>query len=344
MTIKVDVTFHPEWWHKYTGVSFREEFFTDPDYRIECDIKMRKVLYEKFGDLGLGEKEPKPRPIIGSDLIASGYLFSNMMGCNVRYFDAQPPEVICANLPESSIALLEVEKSLQSQVWQQTVKQFEVLQKKFGYVESHINLQGVQNIALDLRGNELFIDYYENPEMLNKLLQVITQTMIQTGRYITSGSKVSSHGVTAITRLVMPEVYLTSNCTVEMISNDIYEEFLLPSDIQLSQEFKPFGIHHCGKSMEHVVEGYKKVKGLKFAEVGAGSNISEVRLALPEIFLNLRYSPVKIKTATENEVMTDIENMAKAAVHQYSISCVGIDSEVEDEKVRNFIQCVQSIK
>lgn len=344
MAIKVDVTFHPEWWHKHAKVSFREEFFTDPDYRIDCDIKMRKVLYEKFGDLGLGEKEPKPRPIMGSNLIASGYLFSGMMGCSIRYFESKPPEVICANMTENSIDLLDKNKILNHELWQQTLKQFETLEKKYGYVESHINLQGVQNIAFDLRGNELFIDYYENPELVKKLVEVITRMMIDTGKFITARSKVSSHGVTAITGLVMPDVYLTSNCTVEMISNDIYEEFLLQADNQLSQEFKPFGIHHCGKSMEHVIDGYKRVKGLKFAEVGAGSNIAAVRQALPGVFLNLRYSPVKIKTASENEIVTDIENMARATGELYSISCVGIDSEVNDQQVKNFINCVKSIK
>ena len=92
------------------------------------------------------------------------------------------------------------------------------------------------------------------------------------------------------------------------------------------------------------VNGYKKVKGLKFAEVGAGSNIAAVRLALPEVFLNLRYSPVKIKTADENEIINDIGSMARAAGELYSISCVGIDSEVNDQQVRNFINSVKNIK
>lgn len=117
----------------------------------------------------------------------------------------------------------------------------------------------------------------------------------------------------------MPDVYLTSNCTVEMISRKIYEDFLLPADIKLAEEFKPFGIHHCGQTMEHVADGYKKVKILAFAEVGAGSDILKVRQALPGVFLNLRYSPVKIKTATQSELMHELEEMAAAAGVLFSI-------------------------
>ena len=57
---------------------------------------------------------------------------------------------------------------------------------------------------------------------------------------------------TGIVRQVMPENYLTSNCSVEMVSNACYEEFLLPHDLRLAAEFPCLGIHHCGQSMEPV--------------------------------------------------------------------------------------------
>jgi hypothetical protein len=53
MGIPYDITFHPKWWHKNAGVSFDKEFFFDNDYRIEADIRMRRILYEKFGEFGV---------------------------------------------------------------------------------------------------------------------------------------------------------------------------------------------------------------------------------------------------------------------------------------------------
>ncbi len=44
-----------------------------------------------------------------------------------------------------------------------------------------------------------------------------------------------------------------------MVSLETYKEFLLPYDKILAEKFQPFGIHHCGKTMEHVVEGYAEV-------------------------------------------------------------------------------------
>lgn len=57
--MQYDITFHPSWWHKNVGICFSQEFFDDPGYRMECDIKMRKALYERFGAYGIGEKDPR---------------------------------------------------------------------------------------------------------------------------------------------------------------------------------------------------------------------------------------------------------------------------------------------
>lgn len=83
--MRYDITFHPSWWHKNAGVDFTQEFFDDPRYRMECDVRMRKTLYEHFGDYGIGDKEPKRRPLLGTDLLAAGYLHSEILGCRIRF-------------------------------------------------------------------------------------------------------------------------------------------------------------------------------------------------------------------------------------------------------------------
>lgn len=339
MSIQVDITFHPSWWHKNVGVCFDQDFFYNPDYRISADIKMRQVLFDKFGDLGMFENHPLPRPILGSDLIASGFLYSEILGCEVRYSKNNPPEVLCKNMNDLDIEKLKAPVLDNSEVWQKIEKQIEHLTNRFGYVEPNINLMGIQNIALDLRGSELFIDYHEKPELAHHLLKICTELSIDIGSRFAKLNKVVSGGVTAIVKKTMPDTYITSNCTVEMISLETYKEFLLPFDKKLSEAFKPFGIHHCGKTMEHIVDGYKLIEDLAFAEVGAFSDIGYVRKQLPNAFLNARYSPVKLKDVSDKELKSDIIKMiaAEKPYDELSVSCVGIDSEVSDEQVRKFL-------
>jgi hypothetical protein len=131
-----------------------------------------------------------------------------------------------------------------------------------------------------------------------------------------------------------------------MISEKTYIDFLLPYDQMLANAFGSLGMHHCGATMEHVVRGYSKIKGLSFVEVGAFSDIAEVRKVLPGIPMNARYSPVKLINASYDEIHNDVEKMLKAGKTQqgnFSISCVGIGDQVSDRQVTSFLKACSSI-
>lgn len=331
--MKTDVTFHPSWWYKNAGIHFSYEFFNDPEYRIDCDVKMRKVLYDRFGKYGLGEKNPAKRPLIGSDLIAAGYLHSEIFGCEIKYQDDNSPQVVCLELEDSTSI---VKPDLKSNViWKKTQKQIEYLQDKYGRVETYVNLMGIQNIAMDILGQNLFINYFTEPQEIDELLNKITQITLEIGKTFESLSSDVSGGVTSIIRKTNPDNYLTSNCSVELISNDTYEKFLLKYDQILADEFKNFGVHHCGQTMEHVIDGYSKIKGLSFIEVGAGGDMKIIREKLPNIFINARYSPVSLIDAGVDDIAKEIQslvNNGKSNEGQLSISCVGIDALVSETK------------
>lgn len=338
--MKYDITFHPKWWYKNAGIHFTRDFFDDPEYRMECDVKMRKCLYEHFGKYEIGEKSPEKRPLLGSDLLAAGYLYSQLMGCEIIYEEDNSPQVVCMGRDEDSIDDLKAPDLDNSPIWQATRKQIDYLTEHYGRVESHINLQGIQNIAMDIMGQELMVSYYTNPEDVENLLSQITKMTIDIGKRLKKVSPALSAGVTAIVKQTVPECYLTSNCSVEMISNDLYEEFLLPHDRLLAKTFPYFGIHHCGQTMEHVVDGYSKIPELVFAEVGAGSDMKKVREKLPNVFLNARYSPARLMTASYEEMEAEIQALVRDGNNpagQISISCVGIDGEATDTQILNFL-------
>lgn len=345
--MRYDITFHPSWWHKNAGVDFTQEFFDDPRYRIECDVRMRKTLYEHFGDYGIGEKEPKRRPLLGTDLLAAGYLHSEILGCRIRFQADNSPQVECLNLDEDAIGEVKVPNLDESPVWAGIQKQMDYLKERFGYVETYVNLMGIQNIAMDLMGQEVLLSYYTAPEEVETLLEKITELSLEVGKRFYRLSGDISGGVTAIVRRTVPDVYLTSNCSVEMVSNDIYEKFLLKHDRRLADAFGHFGIHHCGKSMEHVVDGYSRIKNLAFAEVGAFSDIKAVRGKLPGVFLNARYSPVRLMSASETQITEEVQALVRDGQEngrKVSVSCVGIDSQVPDTQIRYFLRACREIK
>ena len=70
-SILVEIVFNPNWWYQTAGITFDESFYFDPAMRIRNNVIMRQLLYERFGEMGMGEADLQPRPIIGSQHVAA---------------------------------------------------------------------------------------------------------------------------------------------------------------------------------------------------------------------------------------------------------------------------------
>lgn len=343
--MRYDVAFHPSWFHKHAGVDFSQPFWDDPQTRIKADITMRRTLWEKFGRFGLGEENPQPRPLLGSDELACGYLFSEMLGCEIRYKPDDSPQVVCARLDDDACFALEAPDFETSGVWRRTQEQIDALRARFGRVETYVNLMGVQNIAMDLRGSDLLADYYDEESPAAHLLDVACATMLEGGKRLTALTPRVSAGVTNVVRHVCPDVFLTSNCSVEMVSRETYEQMLLPHDERLARAFAPFGIHHCGQTAEHVVQAYARVPNLAFFESGAGSDLAKVRDALPpNVQINQRVSPVRMAAMTDEQIRTEIAGyQAILPDGRLSVSVAGVDGAMPDSRIEAFLSACREI-
>lgn len=346
-SIPYDITFHPGWWHENAGVCFDEPFFYDAAYRIECDVAMRRVLHARFGAWGLGEESPQRRPILWTDLLASGFLFSAMCGCEIAFAKDAPPEVLCANLPLERAAALTAGEALQTGWWRETLRQAQALQAEFGHVLPCVNLQGVQNLALDLRGEALFLDYYDEPELAHRMLAACCELIVQATGQLWRYSPAVSAGVTAIVKQVFPEGFVHSDCSADMVSADCFDEFLLPYELRLAEAFRPYGIHHCGAHMERLAASYAKIPDLAFAEVGAGSDVAEVCRVMPEgVHLSLRISPVMLKTAAPADIADAVRLLIAACGgrQNISMSCVGIDAGTPEENITCLLEAMRQTR
>ena len=344
--VPVDVTFHPSWWHEHAGIDFSQRFFEDPAYRIDADMNMRRVLYERFGDLGFGEDDPKPRPLLDSDLLAGEYVQAQILGCDIRYSPDSLPEPLCLNLSAHEAEQLGVPDVRKTSAWESLERQIAWLYEQYGYVESFVDLHGVQNLALSIRGMQLFEDYYSRPELARHILTVCARTIAETATCLREVSECIGIGVTSIIRQVDKRLYVTSNCSLDMVSRDIYESFLLEHDAMLSRRFQPFGIHHCGGSFHRFAQIYAEISGVSFVEAGAFSDLKAARAAFPGTWINARYSPVRLRECSKEQLVGELKQMACDAqpASLLSFSCVGIDSDTDDQQVRLFLDIAKHLE
>lgn len=327
--IPLGVGFYPDWWLKNYGIAFDKTYYDDPDYRVDVQAGMQKALYERFGDVGLGNPAPPPRPLITYGMVMLPAVF----GCEIIFKEDALPWAMPLNLSKETCDRLVKPDLTRTSPMKDILAQITHLKSKYGRVTGDINVTGVQNLALKLRGEELYIDYFEDPEFSHRLLRFCTECIIDLWKLV---YPITGTGAVDVTPMCDPSIYCVPNCTVEQISGFTYEEFGLPYDNILAEACHPFGIHHCG-NMDPVVEQYARVKNLVFVEAGFGTDFAASRRILgPQIAFNARISPVLMKNGTADEVAAAVKNAIDqgAPLENYSIDTVGLTHGVPDENVR----------
>jgi hypothetical protein len=344
--LPVEIVFHPSWWSKHYGIKFDEPFFFDPLTRVERERQMRAALHARFGDCGLGEANAAPRPVIGPVHLAAGFLPSAVLGCTIRYYDDASPEVIPANLTDDQVTALQVPDLESNFAFKKLIGLMDTLEAQYGKIEGDVNWEGVQNVALNLRGQQLFIDYYENPALARRLLDVAARAIEAMAQYVRRRTGSTSVAVNRIVGAVDARISLHSNCTVAMISARTYREYLLAYDQQLARDLYPYGIHHCGVDMHKVRNEYARVEGAEFFDVGWGSDVAACRAALPNAIFSLRMSPVRVAMLARDEVAADVEALLRAAgpLERAALCCINLDDRTPDENVRAMFQVVEQYR
>ena len=172
--IPMDIVLGPAWWYKHEGITFDEDFFFHPAKRVEAERKMEQVLHKRWGRFGLGSDYDKDLPQVGAVHLAAGFLLSEMLGCRVEYKADTPPQVIPA---ERTDFHLDPEDAFSSDAFHRFVRLTDSLKEKYGYLVGDVNWSGVLNLALDWRGSNLFMDFFDKGDEIREFFQKISQVV-----------------------------------------------------------------------------------------------------------------------------------------------------------------------
>jgi hypothetical protein len=341
--LPIDVVFHPNWWNKNYGLSFDRDFFYDPDRRVSQEQRMRQLLFERFGDLGLGQENAPRRPIIGPILMGSGYIVQEILGCDIKYQEDGNPTVVQRNMSEAEARELQVpEKITDTPPMRRLVALMDALEAEFDYLQGDVPMHSVVNVGIDLRGEDYFIDLIENPALIAHLHTVISRTIYEVARYVKARTGSTSISVNRTIASFDPSILTLPNCSLQMISPEMYEGLFLEYDVWLGQQLPPVGFHHCGDNA-HLFAPYYAKAGAVYLDVGCGSDIAACRAALPEAWLGLRLDPVKMLTSTADQAAAEVEKVLQAhgePWNKVALCCINMDHGTPDEAIRAMFQTV----
>lgn len=341
--LPVEVVFHPSWWHKQAGISFDPDFYFHPGRRVEDERRMEEVLYEKYGDLGLGEDRGRDIPWVGNVHNAAGFLLSEMLGCRVEYPEDGPPLVIPAGQANLD---LDEEAAFESPAFRRFTALVKALADRFGFVKGDVNWGGILNLALDLRGQDIFLDMADRPDEAAAYFARIGRVIDRFTSYVASRTGTTSISVNRTVRHLADPVFLHSECALTMISTAYYRRFIKPIDADWSGLKRPFGIHYCGADPHRFAEEFASLPSLDFLDVGWGGDLKMLRAGLPRTFLNIRLSPVEIVGWDETAVRREIETRVEASgdPRLTGVCCINMDDRVSDAQVRAIFETVFDLR
>jgi len=271
--LPIELVFNPNWWYHTAGISFDESFYLDRETRIRNDVTMRRVLYERYGEMGPGEPDPQPRPIIGSMHVAGGFIIPALLGADTAFEKDAAPWTIRANLSAEQIEALERPDFKETWPMKQLIADMDALEA-------------------------------------GRLFDLIAELIIQVAGYVRQRTGTCSVSVNRMVYHVDPSLFLHANCTVQMISPDIYRQMLLPVEHTMAEHLQPYGIHHCGDNMHRIAPVYAELP-VAFFGVGWGSDVAHCREILPDAFFNLRLDPVRMLQCTPQEIAEDTEQLRR---------------------------------
>ena len=341
--LPVDVVLHPSWWHAHAGITFDEDFFYHPAKRVESERRMEQVLHERFGQHGLGADHERDLPLLGAVHNAAGYLISEMLGCEIRYQAAGAPEVVPAHRESLAVDPDQAFRSAAARRYEHLRDQLKI---RHGRVLGDINWGGVLNVAMDLRGQEVFLDLVDDAENTKTQFRRLAEVLDRFTTAIQAETGTSSISVNRNVRHFRAPVFLHSECSHTMISVKDYEEFLLPIDAAWSRLHRPFGIHHCGKDPHRFAASYAKLPRLDFLDLGWGGDVALLRQHLPHTFFNIRLDPVSLPGQTPAGIREVITRLVCQSGNPWltGVCCVNLDQTVSDEQINAIFDTVSELR
>jgi hypothetical protein len=332
--LRVSLGFEPAWFSRRCGVEFSEKWHRDPLYRYETLKRMKKELHRVFPAVPYWD--PKRREDLGTiSGVYGAYPVPHAFGIPLIYgADRWPALDPAYRLSVAQIERLDPKAVLMGPVVEDLLSQMEIIQQEFGPIHGYLNWQGVINTAFNLRGQDVFLDLHDRPGLVRHFFEVITEVMIRLARLLQQRQRRSGFSIDQLS---------VSNCVMNMISPQQYEEFILPHDTHIAQSFERFGVHTCNWDVTPYIEALAKLPKLGYLDMGMMSDMARVRGVFPDTYRAVLYSPVTLQEVPPEQIRRDMERIFRELA-PCDVVMADIQATTPDERVRELLEICRSIE
>ncbi|GMR23859.1 MAG: hypothetical protein BMS9Abin37_2333 [Acidobacteriota bacterium] len=302
--LRPEVGFTPKWFKDALDIEFGERWHTDPAFRRETIAAMSTETRKRFGtrtDLGILQHPDEPVDVLTGTYGA--LLVPGIYGVPLQFQDvdwpwSQPGQF----LDDRAADTLEPPDLEDNPFWEQFMSQLDWIDHHVGRLEGFMNWQSVVNNSYRLRGEELFIDMILEPNRVKHVFDCVSETMIDGMRRLYARQKKSGVELTHCT---------ISNCMVNLLSPEHYQELVLPHDRKLAEAFATVGVHNCAWNADAYVPHYATLPGVGYIDMGLESDLVEAKRAFPKARRALMYTPMDVREKPVETIEQDLDRFAR---------------------------------
>jgi hypothetical protein len=212
--------------------------------------------------------------------------------------------------------------------------QMDLIAAKWGKIAGYLNyFQGVLNNAMRLRGQDIFFDIEDDPDFVKWLLNHIYETTLAVTRLVQQRQRESGFPI---------DQFSSSNCVVNMISPEMYEEFVLPFDMKYAAEFSRYGIHTCNWDATPYLTRMRKIEKMGYLDMGMDTDMAKAKELFPDARRAVLYSPVKIENLPLDKIRADFEKI-RSDLGPCDIILADVETTVPNEKIQAVVAAADSI-
>ena len=333
--LRPEIGFTPKWYGEALNIDFGERWHTDPAYRRDTIAAMAGETDRRFGlQANIGPLQDAVEPL---DLLTGTFgalLVPGIFGVPIWYQARDWPwSEHSRHFTDEMIDVLQPPDLDNNPFWNAFVEQLAWIERETGTLVGFMNWQSVVNTAYRLRSEALFTDMIAAPVRVERLFDSISQTMIEGMRRLYARQRAAGVDITHVT---------ISNCLVNMISPQHYQQFVLPYDRRLAEAFSMIGVHNCAWNANLYVPHYATLPNVAYIDMGLESDLAAATEAFPAARRALMYTPMDIANKSSAQLTADFERIARD-YGPCDLVCADIDVDTPDERVTEVVRLCERI-
>ena len=331
--MRVSLGFTPEWYHRRCGVDLAERWHTDPIYRHDTLVIMKRELCRAFPQAPYWNLDYEDDLWTLSGCYGA-FVVPQVFGCTLRYApDAWPVIETRPALDLEALASLDPAELLAAPIVAELDRQMDIIEAEGRRIHGYLNWQGVLNNAFNVYGHRIFLEMADRPQLVRRFLALICEVMIALARWVQARQRRSG--------LVIDQLDV-SNCVMNMISPRSYREFVYPYDRRIAESFAYFGVHTCNWNVTPYLEVLRELPNVGYLDMGIMSDMRRARELFPEARRAVMYSPVKLHEAPIEEIRADMERIYRELA-PCDVVMADIQAQTPDLRVHDLLAVCRAV-